>query len=84
MVGKPWQTSFFPHAEGRKIGTHYTDKTVGREGATEEAKLPLRRITTLKKTLTFNENADLTPRLLQRLIVQEHEELWRMRITKRS
>ena len=73
-----------PSVEGRKIGTHHPDKTVERGGATGEGEQPLRRIPTLKKTLTLNENADLTPRLLQRLMVQEHEELWRMRITKRS
>ena len=73
-LANPGNPAMGPYVEGRKIGTHHTDKTVERGGTTGEGEQPLRRIPTLKKTLTLNENADLTPRLLQHLMVQEHAE----------
>jgi len=44
--------------EGRKAGTHNTDKTVERGGGTGEGKQPLRRVPPNKENVNAQENAE--------------------------
>jgi len=46
MAGKFWQPNLM-NAEGRKTGTHHSDKKVEREGGRREWKQPLSRASML-------------------------------------
>ena len=72
IAGKSWQLSHEPpiQAEGRKPGTRHTDKTVEREGGAEKGKQPLRKVRTLKTTLTLKKNAESTQNLIDRHVAR--------------